>query len=96
MACLSLPSADVRDSAGAVPLREAHMPLGNLAGDRVYKPKRPVGFPYLNAARKSRTELDRRGACGVDVEVKPLTASEQGLAIGITGTIVARHYAPPR
>ena len=79
-----------------VTIRETHMSLVFLAGDRAYKLKRPVRFPYLDFSTLARREiacraelsLNRRLASDIYREVVPLTYSQQRLAIGGRGTVV--------
>ena len=67
-----------------------------LAGDRVYKLKKPVSFPYLNfstlvrreKACRAEVKLNRRLASDVYRGVTPLVLSEQGFGIGGRGEIV--------
>ena len=67
-----------------------------LAGDRVYKLKKPVRFPYLDfstlarreAACRAELKLNRRLAPDTYRDVVPLVLSEQGLAIGGEGEAV--------
>jgi len=67
-----------------------------LAGDRVYKLKKPVCFSYLDFSTLVRRErvcraevkLNRRLASDVYRGITPLVLSEQGLAIGGQGEIV--------
>ena len=64
-----------------VEVKETHMSWVFIAGDRVYKLKKPVRYPFLNfralAARKANCEeevrLNRRLAPGVYLGVVPLT-----------------------
>lgn len=80
----------------AVVCRETHMSYIFLAGDRVYKLKKPVWFPYLDfrtverRERMCRTELrlNQRLAPDVYIEVVPLTLSERGFALGGDGHVV--------
>jgi aminoglycoside phosphotransferase family enzyme len=66
-----------------------------LAGDRVYKLKKPVRFPYLDFSNLGRREvacraelrLNRRLAPDVYLDVMPLTATLRGLVIGGEGPI---------
>ena len=66
-----------------------------MAGDCVYKLKKPVRFPYLDfstlegraAACRAELSLNRRLAPNVYLGVVPLTASASGLAIGGDGLI---------
>ena len=75
--------------------RETHMSWVFLAGDRVYKLKKPVRFPYLDfstlerreAACRAEIKLNRRLAPDVYLDVVPLAATTRGLSIGGTGTI---------
>ncbi len=67
-----------------------------LAGDKVYKLKKPVRFPYLDystlakreAACRAELMLNRRLAPDVYEAVMPLTRSALGLALGGEGDIV--------
>jgi aminoglycoside phosphotransferase family enzyme len=67
-----------------------------MAGDRVYKLKKPVKFPYLDFSTLSRREaacraeflLNRRLARDVYLEVAPLTIGAAGLKIGGDGAVV--------
>lgn len=79
----------------AVTLRETHMSWVFLAGDRVYKLKKPVRFPYLDfssldrreAACRAEVSLNRRLAPDVYIGVAPLTLSSAGPSIGGAGPI---------
>jgi len=79
-----------------VTCRETHMSHVFLAGDRVYKLKKPVRFPYLDFSTLAKREkvcraevkLNRRLASDVYRGVTPLVLSEQGFAIGGQGEIV--------
>jgi aminoglycoside phosphotransferase family enzyme len=83
-------------SVPEVTCHETHMSQVFLAGDRVYKLKKPVRFPYLDFSTLGRREracraevkLNRRLASYVYRGVTPLVLSEQGLAIGGQGEIV--------
>ena len=76
--------------------RETHMSLVFLAGDRVYKLKKPVRFPYLDfstlerreAACRAELKLNQRLAADTYRQVVPLVHSKHGLAIGGDGKIV--------
>ncbi len=76
--------------------KETHMSWVFLAGDRVYKLKKPVRFPYLDystlakreAACRAELALNRRLAPRVYEMVLPLTRTERGLAIGGDGEVV--------
>jgi len=67
-----------------------------LAGERVYKLKKPVRFPYLDfstlgrreAACRAELKLNRRLAGDVYLDVVPLCATHVGLSIGGNGAIV--------
>ena len=95
VAFLSSPAAYGR-SAGAVTCRETHMSWVFLAGDRVYKLKKPVRFPYLDFSTLFRREmacraelvLNRRLAPDVYDGVVALAKSSQGLSIGGAGEVV--------
>jgi aminoglycoside phosphotransferase family enzyme len=79
-----------------VAIRETHMSWVFLAGDRVYKLKKPVRFPFLDFSTLARREaacraelaLNRRLARDVYLDVVPLTANPGGLAIGGDGRVV--------
>jgi aminoglycoside phosphotransferase family enzyme len=76
--------------------RETHMSWVFLAGDKVYKLKKPVRFPYLDfstlgrreAACRAEFSLNRRLAPDVYVGVTPLVISSRGLSLGGAGSIV--------
>jgi aminoglycoside phosphotransferase family enzyme len=76
--------------------RETHMSWVFLAGDRVYKLKKPVRFPYLDfstlalreAACRAELQLNRRLAPEVYLGVVPLVATTHGLSIGGSGVTV--------
>jgi aminoglycoside phosphotransferase family enzyme len=76
--------------------RETHMSWVFMAGDRVYKLKKPVRFPYLDFSTLARREtacraelsLNRRLAPDVYIDVLPLVMSDAGLAIGGAGITV--------
>jgi aminoglycoside phosphotransferase family enzyme len=76
--------------------RETHMSWVFLAGDRAYKLKKPVRFPYLDFSTLSRREaacraelrLNRRLAPDVYLGVVPLTLGAGELAIGGQGAVV--------
>jgi aminoglycoside phosphotransferase family enzyme len=67
-----------------------------LAGDKVYKMKKPVHFPYLDfstlarreAACRAELRLNRRLAPDVYLDVAPLTGTARRLAIGGSGPVV--------
>jgi aminoglycoside phosphotransferase family enzyme len=67
-----------------------------LAGDRVYKLKKPVRFPYLDFSTLNRREsacraelrLNRRLAPDVYLDVLPLVARNRHLSIGGPGAVV--------
>jgi aminoglycoside phosphotransferase family enzyme len=94
VAFLSRPGAYAH-RVDAVTLRETHMSWVFLAGDRVYKLKKPVRFPYLDfssldrreAACRAEVSLNRRLAPDVYVGVAPLTLSSSGPSIGGAGPI---------
>jgi aminoglycoside phosphotransferase family enzyme len=80
---------------GEVIRRETHMSWVFLAGDRVYKLKKPVRFPYLDfstlarreAACRAELRLNRRLAPNIYLGVAPLMNSPRGLSIGGEGTV---------
>jgi len=75
---------------------ETHMSQVFLAGDRVFKLKKPVRFPYLDfstlthreSACRAELALNRRLAPDIYLNVVPLMLSGQGLAIGGEGKVV--------
>src|SRR3974390_1474460 len=77
-------------------VRETHMSWVFMAGDRVYKLKKPVRFAYLDfstldrraAACRAEFLLNRRLAPDVYLCVVPLVISASGRAIGGEGPIV--------
>ena len=76
--------------------RETHMSWVFLAGDRAYKLKKPVRFPYLDfstlarreAACRAELRLNRRLAPDVYLDVASLTTTPRELAIGENGAVV--------
>src|SRR5579864_1614828 len=92
-----LSCADHYDPApDTVAIRETHMSWVFMAGDRVYKLKKPVRFSYLDFSTLDRREaacraevlLNRRLAPDVYLGVAPLTVSRSGLSISGDGPIV--------
>ena len=85
-----------RPIPGEVIRRETHMSWVFLAGDRVYKLKKPVRFPYLDfstiarreAACRAELRLNHRLAPDIYLDVLPLMDTGNGLSIGGTGTTV--------
>jgi aminoglycoside phosphotransferase family enzyme len=79
-----------------VDIRETHMSWVFLAGDAVYKLKKPVRFPYLDfstlgrreAACRAELRLNRRLAPDVYLDVVPLTESGGRLLLGGKGAPV--------
>jgi aminoglycoside phosphotransferase family enzyme len=77
--------------------RETHMSWIFLAGDKVYKLKKPVRFPYLDfstlarreSACRSELRLNRRLAPHVYLDVVPLRISADGFSIGGENGLVA-------
>ncbi len=67
-----------------------------MAGDRVYKLKKPVRFAYLDfstldrraAACRAEYQLNRRLAPDIYLDVVPLTIAQSGLAIDGEGPVV--------
>jgi aminoglycoside phosphotransferase family enzyme len=92
---LSRPDA-YRPVSDAVVCRETHMSWVFLVGDRVYKLKKPVRFPYLDfsslarreAACRAELRLNRTLAPDIYLDVLPLIDTGAGLSIGGTGTPV--------
>lgn len=83
-------------AVGQVIARETHMSWVFMAGDRVYKLKKPVRFAYLDfstlerrgAACRAEYLLNRRLAPDIYLGVVPLTISPSGLAIAGDGPVV--------
>lgn len=81
---------------GQVVARETHMSWVFMAGERVYKLKKPVRFPYLDfstvdrraAACRAEYLLNRRLAPDIYLDVVPLTLSPSGLTIAGDGPAV--------
>ncbi len=77
----------------AVELRQTHISYVLLAGEFVYKVKKPVRFPFLDASTLARrhdlcreeVRLNRRLAPSVYLEVTPLVRSGPGYALGRPG-----------
>jgi len=95
VAFLSRP--DTYDPAPAEVVRqETHMSCVFLAGDKAYKLKKPVHFPYLDFSTMARREtacraelrLNRRLAPDIYLGVVPLVQSGRGLSIGGAGVPV--------
>ncbi len=92
---LSRPDVYDPRPAGVV-RRETHMSWVFLAGDQVYKLKKPVRFPYLDfstlakreAACRAELQLNRRLAPDVYLGVVPLTKRGDQLSIGGDGAPV--------
>lgn len=92
---LSRPAA-YGQAVAPVECKETHMSWVFLTGDRVYKLKKPVRFPYLDfstlarreAACRAELRLNRRLAPDIYLDVVPLTATPAGLAIGGQGAAV--------
>ncbi len=91
---LSRPDSYAHDVKDVI-ARETHMSWVLMAGDRVYKLKKPVRFPYLDfstlerraAACRAEFVLNRRLAPDVYLGVVPLTVQPSGLAIGGEGPV---------
>jgi aminoglycoside phosphotransferase family enzyme len=92
---LSRPDA-YSHAVGELIRRETHMSWVFLAGDKVYKLKKPVRFPYLDFSTLGRREracraefsLNRRLAPDVYIGVSPLIVSRCGLSLGGEGRVV--------
>lgn len=75
--------------------RETHMSWVFMAGDRVYKLKKPVRFPYLDfstparraAACRAEVALNARLAPDVYLGVAQLALTSEGYAIGTGGPV---------
>jgi aminoglycoside phosphotransferase family enzyme len=95
VAVLSAPETYPRP-VDSVSVRETHMSFIFLAGDRAFKLKKPVKFPYLDfstlerreAACRAELALNRRLARDVYIEVAPLVQGEHELAIGGAGQVI--------
>lgn len=94
VAFLSQPAAYPRPVSEVI-RRETHMSWVFLAGDKVYKLKKPVRFPYLDfstlgrreAACRAELDLNRRLAPDIYLDVVPLVAARKGLSIGTSGEV---------
>lgn len=83
-------------SARIVSCRETHMSWVFLAGDRVFKLKKPVRFAYLDFSTLARREeacraelkLNRRLAPDVYLSIVPLVLTPHGFALGGSGLTV--------
>ncbi len=89
VAFLSRPKA-YRPAPAEVTPRETHMSWVFLAGDRVYKLKKPVRFPYLDFSTLARREAACRAELRLNRRLAPTSIStsrrcvarDGGLAIG--------------
>ena len=96
VAFLCTPTAYSHRVDAAVVCRETHMSWVFLAGEKVYKLKKPVRFPYLDFSTLDRREaacraelvLNRRLAADIYEDVVPLVWSDVGLSIGGGGQVV--------
>jgi uncharacterized protein len=78
-----------------VTARETHMSWVFMAGDRVYKLKKPVRFPYLDfstlarraAACRAEVALNARLAPDIYLGVAQLALTSEGYAIGTGGPV---------
>jgi aminoglycoside phosphotransferase family enzyme len=94
VAFLSRPNS-YKPVPGTVIARETHMSWVFMAGDRVYKLKKPVRFPYLDfstlarraAACRAEVALNGRLAPDVYLGVAQLTLTSEGYAIGTSGRV---------
>lgn len=92
---LSRPDA-YRPIPDAVVCRETHMSWVFLVGDRVYKLKKPVRFPYLDfsslarreAACRAELRLNRTLAPDIYLDVLPLVDTGKGFSFGGAGVPV--------
>jgi aminoglycoside phosphotransferase family enzyme len=95
VAFLSTPAA-YPEPVGEVIRHETHMSWVFLAGDKVYKLKKPVRFPYLDfstldrreAACREELRLNRRLAPDVYLGVAALVSTNMGISLGGPGEIV--------
>jgi len=93
--CLSRPETYDRRPPNVV-CRETHMSWVFLAGDEVYKLKKPVRFPYLDfstlerreAACRAELRLNHRLAPDIYLDVVPVTAKNGALSIDGEGVPV--------
>lgn len=83
------------DAPAAVEVVESHISWVFLAGDRAYKLRKPVVFPFLDYGTPERRRamceeelrLGRRLAPLIYLGVRPLVASEGGWSLGDSGDI---------
>ena len=92
-----LGGGDAHETSGELlTCRETHMSWVFLAGEKVYKLKKPIRLSYLDfsslekrhAACEAEFTLNRRLASDVYLSVTPLTRSQGRLSIGGPGEIV--------
>lgn len=91
-----LGSASTHPQAPEVTCRETHMSWIFLAGERVYKLKKPVTFPFLDFSTLSKREracreelrLNRRLAPDVYLSVVPLTVKRNRMEIAGDGAVI--------
>ncbi|MBM3562367.1 MAG: hypothetical protein FJX16_12870 [Alphaproteobacteria bacterium] len=85
------------DTPASVVVLETHMSYVFLAGDKVYKLKKPVRYPFLDFSTikaredncREEVRLNRRLAADVYLGVVPLTyVAPRGLALGGEGDVV--------
>lgn len=92
------------DAPGAVEVRETHISWVFLAGDRAYKLKKPVVFPFLDygdAERRRRmcereVELNRRLAGDLYVGVRALALRDGRLRLASPGADAIEHVVEMR
>lgn len=92
---LSRPEA-YPERGGGVEVRQTHMSVVFLVGDRAYKVKKPVEFDFVDYGTLERrkhfcereVELNRRLAPDVYLGVVPIVEEEEGLRVGGEGEAV--------
>jgi aminoglycoside phosphotransferase family enzyme len=92
------------DGPASVEMVESHISWVFLAGDRAYKLRKPVVFPFLDyetaerrrAMCEEEVRLGRRLAPNVYRGVRPLVRTTDGWALGAAGETGAEHVVEMR
>src|SRR5215210_7837400 len=92
------PAAYPSPRPAAVELRQTHISYVLLAGDRVYKVKKPVALGFLDYSTPARrayyarreVALNRRFSADVYLGVVPIVTREGGVRVGGRGRVVER------
>ena len=89
---------------GAVDVHETHISWVFVAGERAYKLKKPVVFPFLDYGTRERRremcerelELNRRLAPEVYLGVRGIVRGDSGFALGAPGAEAIEHVVEMR